>query len=157
MITSKLIQGCMGGYCMGATPYGTHNRLSQKAVELNALAVQAAKLCCCYSFITQYANYLIIILQTLSLLYRSASPTDLCTVNAAVVQSMTGISALCRSSPAPVLRPSPGSPNTTLNGLWAALDSATGAILWQTPSPLAGAMAVSMQGRLKKMIIHPNI
>ncbi|KAL0046900.1 hypothetical protein WJX82_001192 [Trebouxia sp. C0006] len=45
------------------------------------------------------------------------------------------------SSPAPVLSPSPGSPNTTLNGFWAALDSATGTILWQTPSPLAGAMA----------------
>ncbi|DBA77714.1 TPA: hypothetical protein ACH3X2_008409 [Trebouxia sp. C0005] len=45
------------------------------------------------------------------------------------------------SSPAPVLSPSPGSPNTTLNGLWAALDSATGTILWETPSPLAGSMA----------------
>lgn len=64
-------------------------------------------------------------------------------VNAAVVQPMSWVSALYRSSPAPVLSPSPGSPNTTLNGLWAALDSATGTILWETPSPLAGAMAVS--------------
>ena len=53
---------------------------------------------------------------------------------------------LCRSSPAPVLNPSPGSPNTTLNGLWAALDSATGTIIWETPSPLGGAMAVSANG-----------
>ncbi|KAL0039035.1 hypothetical protein WJX77_005774 [Trebouxia sp. C0004] len=45
------------------------------------------------------------------------------------------------SSPSPVLCPSPGSPNSTVNGLWAALDSATGRILWETPKPLAGAMA----------------
>ena len=55
---------------------------------------------------------------------------------------------LCRSSPAPVLNPSAGSPNTTLNGLWAALDSATGAIIWETPSPLGGAMAVSVNGSM---------
>ena len=60
-----------------------------------------------------------------------------------LVQTMSWVSALYRSSPAPVLSPSPGSPNTTLNGLWAALDCATGTILWETPSPLTGAMAVS--------------
>ena len=62
-----------------------------------------------------------------------------------LVQTMSWVSALYRSSPAPVLSPSPGSPNTTLNGLWAALDCATGIILWETPSPLTGAMAVSLE------------
>jgi hypothetical protein len=88
---------------------------------------------------------LIAILQKSFLLYRSAPSADMCIVNAVILQMMDWISALYRSSPAPVLSPSPGSPNTTLNGLWAALDSATGRILWETPSPLAGAMAVSLQ------------
>ncbi len=35
-----------------------------------------------------------------------------------------------------------------MNGLWAALDSATGRILWETPSPLGGAMAVRQKGSL---------
>jgi len=35
-----------------------------------------------------------------------------------------------------------------MNGLWAALDSATGRILWETPSPLEGAMAVRQKGSL---------
>ena len=54
--------------------------------------------------------------------------------------------AVCRSTPAAVLNPSPGSPNITENGIWAALDSATGRIIWETASPLKGGMAVSSKG-----------
>ena len=43
----------------------------------------------------------------------------------------------------PLVRPSPGSPTETYKGMWVALDCASGEILWQTPSPLDGDMAVS--------------
>ena len=41
-----------------------------------------------------------------------------------------------------LVQPSPGSPNTTFHGFWAAVDCATGDIVWQTVSPLDGDMAV---------------
>lgn len=122
-------------------PYGTDNRL----VQVDSIGFSGCQTMLLLLLVIHVLNNLITFLQTLFLFCRSAPPTDILIVNAAVVSTMSGISALYRSSPAPVLSPSPGSPNTTLNGLWAALDSATGTILWETPSPLAGSMAVSLQ------------